>query len=339
MSGSDIDYQTPDTSYASTSTSEESDCGMNDNKYPTKTTKQDNTRNGGPSGQKRRGNEDYQGGATKKVHFALEPQCQEEEDKSREPRPVSCVDTPYKKMWADYCNLPIFPGGGKLESKRRGYVVSLDDKMVYSGPFSEKECLFLSFKAHVLCSIMKDPHSPEFRVSGDVLMFPLCNPGILAKCDRNEVYEVFQATRLASQTKRVLGTQPVSVLEHCLLRYLLDIGDTGLSHMMLHDKKKTFINWHLSKSWGNTRLNCKDRFVQFFDNHMAAKNSLLVMRCMLLQHKASLLKFLEELNIPAIEVAAERYEISPSFVTDMKTRVNLVKSVLSDFQAKDLLMF
>lgn len=282
------------------------------------------------SGQKRKGDDDYERRGTKKVDMSLET-------KSWEPGP--CGDTHYQKSWDDYCNLPVFPDGGRQKSKLIWYRVSLDNNMVYCGPFRNYKRQLLSFKAHVLCDIAKDPHSAELCVSGDVLMFPICNPGMLAKCDSGDVYEVFQPIRLASQSKRVLGKQPVSLLEHCLLRYILDIGDTLLSHMVLQAKTQTFINWHIYKPWGNTSLTCKDRIVQFFDNRMRSQNSLLFIRCMVLQHKASLLKFLKELDMLGIELAAERYKIRQSFVDDMKTRVNLIHSVLSNFDINNLLEF
>ena len=355
MSGNSTDFVPPP--YICSSTSEESDCGLSGDECHTTALEEDRqmlgkkrrenkkkpkgTGHGEPSGQKRKGDEDYEMRAPKKVEkMEMEgTRCKDEEDKSRESVPVSGVDTHDETLWDIYCNLPVFPDGSRQKSKRRGYVVSLDDNMVYYGPIYDSQRQLLTFKARVLCDIVKDPHSPKFHVSDDVLMFPLCNPGMLAKWKSGEVYEVFQATRLASQSKHVLGTQPVSILEHCLLRYILDIGDTGLSHMRLQGKTQTFINWHLDKPWGNTSLNCKDPLVQFFENHMAAENSLLVMRCMVLQHKASLLKFLTELDTQAIELAAARYEICQDFVNDMKVRMNRVHSVLSDFETKNLLVF
>lgn len=357
MSGGMADFGPPGGPYACSSASEESDCGLSGDEGHTTALEEDRqmlgrkrrentkktkgTGHGEPFGQKRKGDEDYERSASKKVEkMEMEgTRCKEEEDKSRESVPVSVVDTDDDTLWDSYCNLPVFPDGSRQKSKRRGYVVSLDDNMVYHGPIYDFQRQLLSFKARVLCDIVKDPHSPKFLVSGDVLMFPLCNPGMLAKWKSGEVYEVFRATRLASTSKQVLGTQPVSILEHCLLRYILDIGDTGLGHMRLQGKTQTFVNWHLDKPWGNTSLNCKDPLVQFFENHMAAENSLLVMRCMVLQHKASLLKFLTELDWQAIELAAARYEICQDFVNDMKARVNQIHSVLSDFETKNLLMF
>ena len=247
--------------------------------------------------------------------------------------------SPHQNTWDDYYKLPPFPCGGKQTSKLRRRVVSVDDKMVYCGPFSDRQCNLLSFKVHVLCNIVKDPHSPEFHFSGNVLRFPLFNSEKLAKRDNGEVYEAIKATKLASQSKALLGSQPASILEHCLLRYILDIGDTGLSHMVHDNETNKFINWHMERAWGKGSKYSKHGLVWFFDNRLPSQNSLLMMRCMVLKHKAKLCNFLNELDMAAIEVAAKRYGIHENFVIDMQACVKQVHHALSNFDIKDVLLF
>ena len=280
---------------------------------------------------------------TERIHHGQRPglkrKCsiQEEESIVKIKRDQDTT-SPHQNTWDDYYKLPLFPCGGNQTSKRRGRVVSVDDKMVYCGPFSDRQCKLLAFKVHVLCNIVKDPHSPEFHLSGNVLTFPLFNSEKLAKSDNGDVYEAIKATKLASQSKAFLGSQPASILEHCMLRYILDIGDTGLSHMVHDNETNKFINWHLERAWGKGSTYCKDGLVWFLDTGLARENRLLVMRCMVLKHKAKLFNFLNELDMAAIEVAAKRYGIHEKFVIDVQARVKQVHYALSNLDIKDLLL-
>ena len=258
--------------------------------------------------------------------------------KSQAPWQKNGMDIDDIKTWDDYCNLPTLPGGGMRTCRRKPqFVVSLETKMVYSGPLSEHQSKLLSFKADVLCNIVKDIHSPAFRILDNVLMYPLCNPELLAQGDNGEVYELFQPAQLSNQTMGVLGTQPVSILEHCLIRYILDIGDTGLPYLLLHGKTQAYVNTHLKKSWGTPVANYQDKIVQFFQSRVVKESRMLVFKCMVLKHKSSLLKFLGDLDIPAIKQVAQHHAIAKDVVEKMETRVQLIKSALSNFHENNIL--
>jgi len=215
----------------------------------------------------------------------------------------------------------------------------MEDNMVYCGPLKKGQCQLLSFKVAVLCDIMKDPHSAKFQVSGNVLMYPFCNPSLVAGTHNNEVTEIGHASSLGLQKKSVLGAVPASILKHCLLRYILDIGETGLYRLVRDLETGNWLNCSLEKHWGKTVSTCRDQIAQFFQSHMSPENSLLVVRCMVLAHKTALVEFLDKLDMCAIHLASQRYSIPSDFVCGMKDRVKQIHSVLSTFEPKDLLSF
>jgi len=251
------------------------------------------------------------------------------------------VDTGINKkdIWGDYCNLPLLKnsqGRGKRSSLK--IAVCMENKMVYCGPLCEDQCKLLAFKVEVLCNILKDQHSPNFVVSGNVLMYPLCNPSLMVT-SQSEVHKIGQTTCLGNQSKFILAKAPVSVLIHCLIRYILDIGDTGLSYLVFQLEGGNYMNSHLENTWGNTRFTCRDKIVRFFESNHPLESSLLVKRCMVLANKTALLKFLNELNMTAVEMSRKRHGVSSEFVNGMMARLNEVRSDLSTFEAKDLLCF
>lgn len=279
--------------------------------------------------------------SAKKIKRNTETPCIEEGDKTQQPKLSSCVDTLDQIKWEDYCHLPMYPPGVTQRSKKKGCVVSVEDRMVYCGPLDKNMRTLLTFKAKFLCDIMKDPHSPPFRVSGNVLMFPLGNYELLTKWPSGEVYEMCKPALLEYQGKQVfgVGAQPPSIFQHCLLRYILDIGNTGLSYFVLDGVSKTYINWHLDHKWGNTRTNCTDRIVQFFENRMQPENRLLLLRCKVLQQKESLLTFLNTLlsKLSAIDKEVNADMITQDFAIEMKNRVMKAYGVLCLFQNTNLL--
>ena len=268
----------------------------------------------------------------------VKPRCGDVEGHGTNGMALPSVDTTVENVWMRFCHLPILKSSGNKQKKNKQWdcVVSIDDKMVYCGPLSEKQCTLMGFKADVLCNIVKDPHSPPFCVSGDVLMYPIWNPLLMARSGDGGVREIGQTCSLGAQGKNVLSAVPASVLKHCLLRYILDIGDTGLSNLVLQLETNNYVNWNLDKSWGNTS---RCRIVRFFESRMSAESNQLVVRCMVLANKTALLEFMDTLDLFAIERAAEYHGVWPEFVNGMKNRVDLIRSELSGFEAKDLLSF
>ena len=277
------------------------------------------------------------GNGSQIVHKTLTTEGDNENDNSSAVGPLHGVAITNNKTWDYYCTLPTLPTSSmRIRKDKQQYIVSLEKKMVYSGPLSKRQSRMLSFKADVLCNIVKDKHSPDFHVVENVLMYPLCNPELLAKWDNGELYELFQPTHLNNQSIGLLGTQPVSILEHCMARYILDIGETGISYLMLHGKTQTFVNTHLNKSWGSGKQKCQDNIVQFFQSRWLPESRMLVLKSMVLQNRASLLRYLAELDIAAIKQAAERHVIPKHFVKGMGDRVQLIRSALYALQDNHL---
>lgn len=247
-------------------------------------------------------------------------------------------DSASQTKWADYCYLPKYPTRTKQRSKRKACVVSLENNKVYCGPLTKCQQQLLKFKTDVLCSIMKDPHTPKFSVSGNVLMFSIPNPDHLSKDITAKVIEIRKANILAKERNSVLFAQPVSILKHCLIRYILDIGDTGLSYLVFDGLNKNFINWNVLKEWKNAGT-CQDRVGRFFENHKQRENQLLVLRCKVLQHKSSLLKFLEELDVSAIEKTGLKYGVENFHVSMIKSNIDEISYMLLNLNETNILNF
>lgn len=245
------------------------------------------------------------------------------------------LSTSNNKRWGDYCHLPKLKGKNGSRFKT-GSVVSMDQKMIYQGPLTPSQARLLKFKSAVLHDIVADQHTPEFSVSADVLSYPLFNHSLMATTD-GHVIEMGQTSRLGSQSKGLLCEASCSVLKHCLGRYILDMGDTGIYNMMFDLETKTWINPRFDKTWGNSATLCKDKIVRFFESRMSLESSLISVRCMVLNHKPALLEFLDELDMTAVQRAAECCLIPTAFVQGMKGRMEQIRSVLSDFETKDLL--
>lgn len=243
--------------------------------------------------------------------------------------------------WQNYCNLPVLKSDGqwKINSEHGIRVVSIQDKMVYCGPLNKDQRQLLSFKVAVMCHIVKDPHSPQFCVSGNMLQYPLCNPSLVAMTETGDVQELGKAIDLIGQSKSALSNISSSVLTHCMLRYILDVGETGLYNLVLQLETRNWLNCRLNKSWGETNNNCHDRIVRFFEARKPHEAKILVIRCMVLANKATLLVFLEELDMSAVDQAMQLYGIPSSFVFGMRERMEHIRSVLSTFEAKDLISF
>jgi hypothetical protein len=183
---------------------------------------------------------------------------------------------------------------------------------------------------------MNDPHSPQFWVSQNVLTLPFWATASPAKFANEKLHEIYEGTTMASQYAEQV---PVSALKHCLIRYILDIGETGLSKMVLRMDTGAFINWHLDKEWGKTKTTCNDKIVRFFNSRMPSLQKSLEMRCMVLANKTALQDFLSKLDMPAIERMADVFNVMPQFIDGMKDRREQIQSALKTFEAKDLLVF
>lgn len=242
-------------------------------------------------------------------------------------------DPQIEDTWAQFTDLPVL-GRTKAKVKRR--VVSVNNEMMYHGPLKKNRRNLLQFKIEMLQQIVKDEYTPvDISVYGNTLISPMSNKPIIRETSQGKEYKVNGKRALCWEDFNTLLTTNKSILKHLLIRYILDIGETGPFYTMRADSGE-LVNCNLEKAWSRGKRCSKDPVVSFFVCHALGQAQQFALKCKVYIHKEYLLDFIDTFDIDEMSKRAAEYGVSDKFVNKIKIRLNEAMKMLNGFQLADL---